>query len=62
MDLLNITNRTQIMNFIRWFNRANFYFSNLSFEILWLISGMEVMIKYKISAQHSPLSIKTRGT
>ena len=30
------------MNFIRSLNKGNFYFSNQSFQIWWLISGIEV--------------------
>ena len=33
-------------------NRENFHFSNKSFLIWWVISGMEVMKKPKISAQY----------
>ena len=40
------------MNFIRRLNRGNFYFSNQCFQILWLIGGMKVNEKYKISAQY----------
>ena len=46
MDLLN-----KIMNFIRRLNRADVYFLT-RLQIWWLISGMEVVIKYKISAQY----------
>ena len=52
MDLLNMTNRAQIHNFIRRLNRGNFYFSKQSFQIWWLISGIEVRKTYKISAQY----------
>ena len=41
------------MNFIRRLNRVNFYFSNWSFKNLWIIGGMNVIGKYKTSAQYS---------
>ena len=37
------------MNFIRKLNRGNFYFSNHTFQIWWLISSIKVMKKYKNS-------------
>ena len=40
------------MNFIRRLNRGNFYFSSQSFQIWWLISGIEVRKTHKISAQY----------
>ena len=40
------------MNFIGTLNRENFYFSNKSFQNWWLISGMEVTKKCKISAEY----------
>ena len=45
-----MTNRPKSMNFIRRLNREKLY----SFEIWWLtlITGIEVMKKYKISAQY----------
>ena len=45
-----MTNRPKSMNFIRRLNRETFY----SFDIWWLalITGIEVMKKYKISAQY----------
>ena len=54
MDLLNMTNRAQILyeDFIRRLNRGNCYFSKQSFKIWWLISGIEVRKTYKISAQY----------
>ena len=32
--------------------RENLYFFKLEFSNLWLISGMQVLIKYKIQAQY----------
>ena len=52
MFLLNITNRAQIHELYKKVNRENFYFSTPEFSNLGLISGMEVKIKYKISAQY----------
>ena len=52
MDLVLFVMLNESMNFIRRLNRENFYFSNQSFPILWLIGGMEVMKKYKYSAQY----------
>ena len=52
MDLINMTNRAKSMNFKRRLNRGNFYFSKQSFQIWWLISGIEVRKTYKISAQY----------
>ena len=52
MDLLNMTNWPKSLNFIRRLKRGNFYLSSQSFQILWLIGGMKVMGKYKISAQY----------
>ena len=40
------------MNFIRRVNKRNLYFLNQSFQIWWLISGIEVMKTHKISAQY----------
>ena len=48
MDLLNMTNRAHIHEFYK----KVIYFSNESFQILWLIGGMKVMNQYKISAQY----------
>ena len=40
------------MNFIRRLNsRGYYYFSNQSFQIGWLISGIEVRKTYEIAAQ-----------
>ena len=51
-----MTNRSQIHEFYKKeifnFIRGNFYFSNQSFQIWWLISGIEVRKTYKISAQY----------
>ena len=52
MDLLNMTNRAQILEFYKRVNRGNFYFSNQSFQIWWLISDIEARKTYKISAQY----------
>ena len=48
MDLLNMTNRAQIHEFYKKV-RGNFYFSSHTFQIWWLISGIKVMKKSKIS-------------
>ena len=40
------------MDFIRRLKRENFYFSSQSFQIWWLISGIEVRKTHKISAQY----------
>ena len=42
---LSLFNKSMSMNCIhvRRLNRGNFYFSNKRFQILWLISGMEVI-------------------
>ena len=37
---------------IRRLIRENFYLSNKRFQIWWLISGMEVMTKYKTLIQY----------
>ena len=50
------------MNVIRSLSRENFYFSNQSFEIWWLIRGMEVMKEYKISAQYLKLCLLDKTT
>ena len=52
MDLVLFVMFDKFMNFIRRLNRENFYFSNESFQILWLIRGLEVMKKYKILSQY----------
>ena len=40
------------MNFIRRLNsRGHYYFSNQSFQIGWLISGIEVRKTYEVAAQ-----------
>ena len=52
MGLLNMTNRAQILEFYKKVNRGNFYFSNQTFQIWCLISGIEVRKTYKISAQY----------
>ena len=54
MDLLNMTKLIgpKSLNFIRRLNRGNFYFSNQSFQIWWLISGIEARKTYKISAPY----------
>ena len=51
MDLLNMTNRAQILEFYKKV-RGNFYFSIQSFQIWWLISGIEARKTHKISAQY----------
>ena len=49
MDLLNMTDRAKIREFYKKVK----YRKLLSFKpILWLISGMSVMIKYKILVQY----------
>ena len=40
------------MNYVTRLIKKNCYFSNQSFQIWWLISSIEVMKKYKISAQY----------
>ena len=45
MNLLN-------MAYLRMLNGGNFYLSSQSFPIWWLTSSMEVMKKYKISAEY----------
>ena len=52
MDLGRICHVNKSMNFIRSSKIENFYFSNQSFQICWLISCMDVLKKYKISAQY----------
>ena len=52
MDLLNMINRAQILEFYKKVNRGNFYFSNQSFQIWCLFSGIEVRKTYKISVQY----------
>ena len=42
----------KFMKFIRRLNRENIYLLSQSFQILCLISSMEVMKKYKISAEN----------
>ena len=37
------------MNFIRWLNRRNFYFSNLSFQILWHYGSYEKNKKFQLN-------------
>ena len=43
------------MNFIRRLNRGNFYFSNQSFQIWWLIGGIEVRKTYKFQLNISKI-------
>ena len=45
MNLLN-------MAYLRMLNGGKFYLSSQSFPIWWLTSSMEVMKKYKISAEY----------
>ena len=52
MDLGPICHVYKSMDFIRRLNRENFYFSKQSFQIWWLISGIEVRKTHKISAQY----------
>ena len=52
MDLALFVMFNKSMDFIRRLNRENFYFSSQSFQIWWLISGMEVRKTHKISAQY----------
>ena len=52
MDLGPFVMFNKSMNFIIRLKRENFYFSNQSLQIWWLISCIKVMKKYKISAQY----------
>ena len=64
MYFLNMTNRTQIHEFIRRLNRG--HFSRHNYKIWRFIRGMEVDNKCKISAKISPqlclLGQKNTGT
>ena len=51
MDLTEFVMLDKFMNFIRKLYRENIYFSKWSFQIWWLIRGMEEK-KCQISAQH----------
>ena len=52
MDLLNMTGRTQSMNFIYKKEQRKFYLSNQSYQLWWFISGMKVGQNCKILAQY----------
>ena len=41
------------INFMRRLNKENFYFSNLSFQVCWLVKDMEVMKKYMNSIKYA---------
>ena len=47
------------MNFIRSLNSGNFYFSNYSFQICWLVRGMEVMKNEKCQLNISKIMLAT---
>ena len=52
MDLLNMTNRAQIVEFYKKGKYRKFLFFKPEFQIWSLISGIEVRKTYKISAQY----------
>ena len=45
-------NNVKSMSFIRRLNKGNFYLSSQKYQIWWIISGIYVKVKYKISAQY----------
>ena len=52
---------TMSMNFIRRLNRENFYFSNKSFQIWWLTSGITEKIQNIIPIKFIPASPKKQA-